>query len=261
MNSNRTPLAILMLCLCGHIAAETFVLRPAQAQYSVSLSGVPTGMDARIDLKEPSPSRFHIVFSVDHPLIKHQEESIFQWQPSCHARPFGYSFNSKGFGIKRGGNVDFDWQALQASGSDSEYAITDEMVDALGLAMVARCDLSVGNETLAYAVAEPDGVTDFNYKIVKRELLKTPAGTFNTIKLERIYPERGRRTFLWAAEELDYFMVRMDHIENPLVRGKMELRSFEWATPPGESLDASPHIKEDDNSHDAASSHKTSAVR
>lgn len=225
--NKRSYLVALLLCLCGQLGANDLVLRPAAAEYAISVSGVPTGMSANIDLQHLARDRFHLTFSVDNKLIRHQEQSRFYWR-NCHAQPLGYAYQSSGFGIRRGGQVDFDWPGLLARGTTGEYRIDNEVVDALGLAMMARCQLKVGLTSLAFKVAEPEGVTGFNYEVVGREQLKTPAGTFNTIKIERIYPEKGRRTFLWAAEDMDYFMVRMDHIENPLVRGKMELKSLRW---------------------------------
>lgn len=223
----RSYLAALLYGLWGQLAATEFVLRPASADYAISVSGVPTGMDARIDLAHISRDRFNLTFSVNNKLIRHEEESRFAWH-GCHARPLGYTYQSSGFGIRRGGRVDFDWPGLVARGSEGEYQIDPSVVDALGLAMMARCLIRSGQDALHFKVAEPEGVTAFNYRVVGREQLKTPAGTFSTIKIERLYPEKGRRTFLWAAEDLEYFMVRMDHIENPLVRGKMELKALRW---------------------------------
>lgn len=225
--NKRSYLAALLLCLCGQLGASDLVLRPAAAEYAISVSGVPTGMSASVDLEHLARNRFRLTFSVDNKLIRHQEQSRFHWH-DCHAQPLGYAYQSSGFGIRRGGQVDFDWPGLLARGTTGEFSIDNEVVDALGLAMMARCQLKIGLTSLAFKVAEPEGVTAFNYTVVGREQLKTPAGTFNTIKIERIYPEKGRRTFLWAAEDMEYFMVRMDHIENPLVRGKMELKSLRW---------------------------------
>lgn len=239
--NKRSYLAAVLLCLCGQLGASDLVLRPAAAEYAISVSGVPTGMSASVDLEHLARNRFRLTFSVDNKLIRHQEQSRFHWH-DCHAQPLGYAYQSSGFGIRRGGQVDFDWPGLLARGTAGEFSIDNEVVDALGLAMMARCQLKVGLTSLAFKVAEPEGVTAFNYTVVGREQLKTPAGTFNTIKIERIYPEKGRRTFLWAAEDMEYFMVRMDHIENPLVRGKMELKSLRWLDTDGSQVADTPNL-------------------
>lgn len=220
--------SLLALCCSGATAmAEPFHLLPAEAGYRVLVSGIPTGIQANIRLeRDPARAdRFQLSFLVEHPVIHHVETSGFLWR-DCHASPQGYQYASRGFGIRRGGEVGFDWTANQAISSHGSFSIPADAVDALGLAMMARCQLKAGASELHFQVAEPAGLEAFEYRVLGREQLETPAGTFSTIKIERLYPERGRRTILWAAEELEYFMIRMDHIENPLVRGRMELTRF-----------------------------------
>lgn len=223
----------VLLCLVGPltaVAGDGIDLRPVDARYRVVVSGIPVGMEARVELaSRPQSEIFDIAFSIDHPVLKHHETSAFTWQ-ECSARPYHYSYQSKGFGISRGGQVLFDWPSLRATGNDEPYVIPPGTVDAISLAMMARCQLAIGEQALEFDVAEPQGLRHLSFRVVGRELLDTPAGKFDTIKVERIYRNGGRRTYMWAAPALEYFMIRMEHIENPLVRGKIELTSIDWLT-------------------------------
>lgn len=203
-------------------------LKPAEAAYRVVVSGVPVGMEAVIRLAVEQDGRYLLSFNVDHALLKHEETSLFRWY-DCNARPDEYHYQSSGFGIRRGGDVSFDWPALTAAGNEP-YPLTADTVDAMTLAMVSRCYLASGVTEFQFIVAEPRGLRRMRYRVIGNEQLETPAGTFDTIKVERIYTSR-RKTFMWAARELEYFMVRMDHIENPLVRGRIELTRFAWGQP------------------------------
>lgn len=231
--SGRLGRALLtwIFCLFSPVTAAAdapFELRAADARYRVVISGVPVGMEASIILTHRrTPGAFDLVFSVDHPLLKHQEQSSFEWS-RCQARPHAYSYESAGFGVRRGGSVQFDWPNLAASGNDGPYTITVDTVDAVTLAMIGRCRIAYGEEQFWFRVAEPNGLKEFRYRVVGEEQLKTPAGTFDTIKVERLYPHQKRRTFMWAAPALDWFMIRMEHIENPLLRGRIELTEFTW---------------------------------
>ena len=217
-------------------AEPNLVLRPVEARYRVVISGVPVGMEALIQLqRRTSPAAaFDIRFAVEHALLNHQESSSFTWS-GCLARPYEYRYESSGFGIRRGGQVLFDWPNLVAAGTDEVYAIEEDTVDAISMAMMARCLLARGDQTLAFHVAEPQGARVLNFRVVGREPLKTPAGTFDTIKVERIYSEGGRRTYMWAAPALEYFMIRMEHVENILLRGRIELTSIEWLEDTGQA--------------------------
>lgn len=230
-----TAVLTFLCCLFGpvHASQPDFQLRGADARYRVVISGVPVGMEAIIQLSERKAEKaFDLNFHVDHALLSHRETSSFTWQ-GCQARPYAYRYDSAGFGIKRGGSVDFDWANLAAAG-EQVFAITEDTLDAMSLAMVARCLLARNEQALEFIVAEPDGLKRVRYQVVGRETLKTPAGTYETIKVERVYTRKGRRTYMWAAVDLDYFMIRMDHIENPLVRGRIELTGFTWTDNPSD---------------------------
>ncbi|MDF1820849.1 MAG: DUF3108 domain-containing protein [Alcanivoracaceae bacterium] len=217
-----------LLCLCGLSSAETLRLKPAEAAYRVVISGVPVGMEALISLGLETDGRYLLAFNIDHALLKHEEVSRFRWH-NCSARPEQYHYRSSGFGIRRGGTVTFDWPALSADG-DTPYPLTPDSVDAMTLAMISRCYLAAGVTEFEFKVAEPAGLRLFRYRVVGEETLETPAGVFDTIKVERLYNSR-RRTFMWAARDLEFFMVRMDHIENALVRGRIEMTRFSWGQP------------------------------
>ena len=107
-------------------------------------------MEARIALQQPLIDHYQLDFTVQHPLIRHHETSQFQWHSSCRARPLGYSYRSSGFGIKRGGDVRFDWDARTAHGSEVSFPVPLDVTDALGLAMMARCDLHRGRHNLMH---------------------------------------------------------------------------------------------------------------
>ena len=46
-----------------------------------------------------------------------------------------------------------------------------------------------------------------------KEKIKTPAGTFNTVKIQVVRNSNKRNTTLWLAEELDYMPVKIRHNE------------------------------------------------
>src|SRR5690606_39133107 len=178
MMNKRSYLVALLLCLCGQLGANDLVLRPAAAEYAISVSGVPTGMSANIDLQHLAHDHFSLTFSVDNKLIRHQEKSRFNWR-FCHAQPLGYAYQSSGFGIRRGGQVDFDWPGMKARGTRGAYAIDGKVVDALGLAMMARCQLKAGMTPPAVRDPDPQAATARQCQVAGREQVKTQARPLN----------------------------------------------------------------------------------
>lgn len=202
------------------------VLQPAEAEYRVVVNGIPLGLNATIRLtQEAEDYRLH--FRIENRLFQHEEEATFRWH-DCTARPHHYRHASAGFGLRREGEILFDWEDGEAKGSKAVYPLVDEALDALSVAMMARCNMARGDTAFSYPVAEPDGMAHYQYRSLGVENLETPAGDWDAAGIEREYSERGKRSRFWAARELDYFMVRMDHQENLFVRGRIELTSFRY---------------------------------
>lgn len=230
----------LLFCLaflsCQSLSAqEPFPteLRPAEGTYRVVVNSIPVGLSATIRLEKAEPG-YRLHFTAQNRLFSHEESAHFNWH-NCEATPYHYQHASAGFGMKRGGEIRFNWDTGQALGSKATYALVANTLDALSVAMVARCHMAKGDASFSYAVAEPDGMTEYRYKSLGTDSLKTPAGTWEVAGLERDYSERGRHSEFWAAKKLNYFMVRMDHRENPFIRGRIELTHFRYLDEPGSS--------------------------
>lgn len=222
----RRAAVLLLIWHSGHANADGFELEPAEAEYRVVLAGVPLGMDATIRLEAGDvPSAYALSFLLEHRLVRHSEVSRFVWH-DCQARPDHYEYASAGFGISRGGSVAFHWDEQVAETAQSRFDLPAGTVDALTLTQAARCLMRDRVDEMRFQVMEPTGLEEKAFRILGMEVIETPAGTFDALKVERIYPEGGRRTLLWAAPALNWFLVRMEHVENPVVRGRMELTRF-----------------------------------
>lgn len=223
---------VLLACQSLFAEAETptssfpMTLQPAEAQYRVVVNGIPLGLDATIRLTQ-SDQDYQLHFQIENRLFQHEEIATFRWH-DCSARPYHYRHASAGFGMRREGEIRFDWKEGEAQGSKAVYPLVENALDALSVAMMARCNMARGDTAFSYQVAEPDGMTHYQYRSLGEETLETPAGEWDAASIERDYPERSKRSRFWAARELDYFMVRMDHQENLFVRGRIEMTSFRY---------------------------------
>ena len=215
----------------GQLPPFPVALQPAEAEYRVVVNGIPLGLNATIRLTQEDQD-YQLHFRIENRLFQHEEVATFRWH-DCTARPHHYRHASAGFGLRREGEILFDWQDREAQGSNAIYPLVDDALDALSVAMMARCNMARGDAAFSYPVAEPDGMAHYQYRSLGEETLETPAGEWDATSVERDYPERSKRSRFWAARELDYFMVRMDHQENLFVRGRIEMTSFRYlATTP-----------------------------
>jgi hypothetical protein len=146
-----------------------------------------------------------------------------------------YRFSFSGFGVDRKLWLDFDYAKKTATGESRRgpisFVFPDDVTDELGLSFAARCQLLRGASEVTYNVATTNGMKPLNYKIVGQEMLKTPFGKLNAVRVERTRREgEKRRSTLWLAPSLGYIMVKMEHVEKLGVRGAATIKSVEGIT-------------------------------
>jgi hypothetical protein len=74
-----------------------------------------------------------------------------------------------------------------------------------------------------FTMVDDDRFKTYRFAIVGRESVDTPAGRFDTIRVERVdNPEKSSR--FWVAPARGYVPVKIEHIEKGSVQLRMELR-------------------------------------
>lgn len=209
-------------------------LTPVVARYKVTVNGIPAGTAATIDVQAIGNDAYQASFNVQNRFFRHQEVSRFDWH-ACRVVPREYVHEFTGLGIERHSALVFDRERNIAvetrRGKRQEIPLTTNVTDALNMAMLARCRLREGARTLDLPVIYRGERTDLQFDVAGEERIETPYGTFDTLVIERRYPQGGRRTRIWVAPALDWFMVRFEHIENPVARGSLTLTGFTTASP------------------------------
>jgi hypothetical protein len=76
-----------------------------------------------------------------------------------------------------------------------------------------------------YAIADGGSLKTYRFMVVGEETVETPAGTFDTLKLERLREDNTRYTALWCAPELNYLPVKLMQRESDDRLVTSELRS------------------------------------
>ena len=133
-------------------------------------------------------------------------------------RPLEYRFDHTGSKKERHAFLNFDWESMQVAntveGHTWEMEIPDDALDKLVVQVAVMMDLSAGKKKLTYAIADGGKLKEYHFAIVGEEDIKVPAGTFRTVKIERLRKDYDRTTHLWCAPELGYLPVRIKQIEN-----------------------------------------------
>lgn len=227
----RVCLLLLAALLPAAAPAALPELSATVARYKVIVNGIPAGTAATIavqtgDGKAGAAQSIEASFNVQNRFFKHHEVSRFDWQ-GCRVTPHEYLHEFQGLGIERSSAISFDHAhgiAVETRGGKRvEIPLTANVTDGLNMAMLARCRLRDGNQRFNLPVIYRGERKELEFAVKGNERVETPAGTFDSVVVERHYPNGGRRTRVWVAPALDWFMVRFEHVENPVARGSMLL--------------------------------------
>ncbi|MFZ5755772.1 MAG: DUF3108 domain-containing protein [Pseudomonadota bacterium] len=223
---------IRLTLLLAAILASSFArpelpeLSPVTAHYKVTVNGIPAGTAAAIEVRNVTGNRQEVAFNVQNRFFRHHEVSRFDWH-GCRLTPLDYLHEFSGLGIDRGSAITFDHarsMAVETRGKRrQEIPLTAATSDSLNMSMLARCRMRDGERSFTLPVIYRGERKDMQFSQTGTERLETPAGIFDSVIMERIYPNGGKRTRIWIAPSLDWFMVRFEHVESPVARGSMML--------------------------------------
>lgn len=222
--------AALLTCLAlapACLAAALPTLTPVTARYQITVNGISAGPGAVIRVAQLDGARHEVSFNVQNRFFSHHESSRFDWR-DCELRSQDYRVEFHGFGLDREFSLLFDWPrnvAVETTRKGKrEIPLAGHLLDGLNMSQYARCQLFRGKRELHLGIVDKHETRDLLYTVTGNERISTGLGTLDTVVLEnRHAPSRFRRTRLWVAPSLDWFMVRFEHVENPAVRGSLLL--------------------------------------
>ncbi len=129
--------------------------------------------------------------------------------------PKKYHFNQS----KRGGGkvdiVNFSRNVATGSYKKKAFNISTPtgVQDKASIELLLAQDLSMNKPRLSYNIISRGEKSQYNFQKIGNEVLKTPAGTFNTIKVKVVRTGSERETIFWMAKELDYMPAKIRHRE------------------------------------------------
>lgn len=134
-------------------------------------------------------------------------------------RPEAYRFSRSGIGSSKDNfSVRFDWQQNEATYQNGDVRpLTDSTVDRLSLQLVLRNWLlteraATGKEPtdeIEVHFADRKKMDSYKFQIKAHERVETPAGTFETTRLDRT-DSKTRRAQFWLSPEHGYIVVRAE---------------------------------------------------
>lgn len=214
--------ALALWLLCTATATATGPLPAFEAEYNIRGFGLQIG-EFRSTLAN-SPDGNYRYESETHTsgFIAHfnkdviRERSDWVWYNSI-IRPLTYTYQRTGGKKERAAKLNFNWTRgiveNTVDGDTWKMPIRDGVLDRLVVQLSMMLDLKAGKRDMEYTFADGGKLKSYRFRIVGKESVVTPSGTYDTVKLERVMDSDKRSTMLWCAPNLHYLPVRIDQRE------------------------------------------------
>ncbi|WP_227431225.1 DUF3108 domain-containing protein [Psychrobacter sp. I-STPA6b] len=130
------------------------------------------------------------------------------------------------FGLGRTHNLSFNPSTKKVvstyRGRSNTFSAPNGALDDLSLETQIRQDLLSGRFTGNYYLAKKDKVERTPFRKAGNYRITVPAGTYDTVRIDRVHDDNSRSTSFWLAPSLNYLPVKMTQ-NNDGKELKMEL--------------------------------------
>lgn len=223
----------LSLLLSGMALTAAADPTPYTATYKVNLdnklNGTATATLAR------QGGRYHYELRATAPMASTVEKTDFLYD-NGQLTSLGYWNQRKVLFHSRTNRIEFDWKKNSAqadrNGKEKVYGIEPGTLDPLNMEIQIRDDLMrTGKLDRQYLLADPKSFHPVQFEINGSEVLKTPMGNVETLKVRRIHDDPARSTQFWLAKSMEYLPVKIVQTDDGAVF-KLDLTGWQPVKPP-----------------------------
>ncbi len=185
-------------------------------EYKAKLYGFNITVTNR--LTQTEDGNYHLLFKADSMLGSITEQSQMQWNNTQQTiSPLKYTYARRGLGKDRNAELTFDWAAKTVTNNVQktswEMDIAQKVQDKLSYQLQMQQDLLNGHKNFEYQIADGGHLKKYKFTTVGEEILDTPLGKVNTVKIKRSREDNDRVTYAWLAKDWNYLLVRLQQEE------------------------------------------------
>lgn len=185
-------------------------------EYSTRVFGFNLTVQHRLSDLDNGEQRLHFLAKTWFASI--EEITEFTWGDDGKVEPLRYSYKRRGLGRNRDRRLEFDWNAGTVTNTlentSWEMDVSKDIQDRLSYQVQLQRDLIDGRDNLSYQIADNGGLREYGFEVVDEEVLDTPLGKVNTVKVMRSRKNHDRVTYAWLAKDWDYLLVRLQQQED-----------------------------------------------
>ncbi|WP_201617845.1 DUF3108 domain-containing protein [Psychrobacter urativorans] len=206
--------AIGALSMTAPTIASAKTVQPSSANYNFTVEDKYKGTATRTLSKSGNVWKYNVKARVAGVASAAQSSNFAI--VGDNVSPTQASTTYKIFGIGRTHNLNFNGGKKQVistyKGKSINLNMAQQAFDDLSLEVQIRQDLLNGKFSGNYYMAKKDKIEKTPFKKSGNPRVTVPAGTFDTVRVDRIHDDNSRSTSFWLAPSLDYLPVKVSQI-------------------------------------------------
>ena len=216
LTSSASIAAIGALSMTAPTIASAKDIQPSSASYTFTVEDKYKGTATRSLVKSGNTWKYDVNARVAGVASANQHSSFVIKGNSVS--PTQASTTYKLLGIGRTHKLDFNSSSKKVvsnyRGKSTTMSMSQQAFDDLSLEVQIRQDLLNGKFSGNYYMAKHDKIEKTPFKKSGNTKITVPAGTFDTVRVDRIHEDNSRSTSFWLAPSLDYLPVKVSQIND-----------------------------------------------
>jgi hypothetical protein len=207
---------LIFLAAFSSLATAANAPKTFDNEYKAKLYGFNITVTNR--LTKTTDNQYNLLFKADSLIGSITEQSQMQWNPAQQTiSPLRYSYARRGLSKDRTAELSFDWKNKSVTNNVQKTSwqmdIAQRVQDKLSYQIQMQQDLLNGKKDVTYQIADGGRLKEYKFLVVGEEMLDTPLGKVNTIKVKRSRENDERVTYAWLAKDWSYLLVRLQQEE------------------------------------------------
>ena len=208
--------AIGALSMTAPTLASAKSVEPSSANYSFTIEDKYKGTATRTLNKSGNTWKYNVNARVAG-VATAAQNSTFTINGN-NVVPTQASTTYKLLGVGRTHKLDFNPSSKKVvsnyRGKSTTMNMAQQAFDDLSLEVQIRQDLLNGKFSGNYYMAKKDKIEKTPFKKSGNTKVTVPAGTFDTVRVDRVHYDNSRSTSFWLAPSLDYLPVKVSQIND-----------------------------------------------
>lgn len=187
--------------------------------YTAKLYGFSIEATSRFKVTGPETGNYQFSFDADSVIGSITETTDITWNEKEQVFiPLRYTYKRTGLGKGRDDELVFDWDKLKVTNIKNNKSLTWEantkLQNSLSYQLQLRQDLLAGKNNLEYTITNGRKIKKYRFEIIGEEILKTPLGEVQTVKIKRSQANEKAAIYAWFAKNHSYLLVQLQQEEN-----------------------------------------------